>query len=90
MCEILYTSLITFFTIIYTTFIIQIILEEKKLILKWSSIICLFSSYNPVEPRDFLRAYGHAELCGSDWKGLKDLYCISPHLGDCRWGPCSC
>lgn len=27
---------------------------------------------------------------GSDWKGLKDLYCISPCLGDCRWGPRSC
>lgn len=33
MCEILYTSIITFFTTIYTTFIIQTMLEKKKLLL---------------------------------------------------------
>lgn len=64
MCEILYTSIITFFYNNLYYFYNTNDVGEKEATSEWSSITCLFFSYNPLEPGDFLRAYSHVETLG--------------------------
>lgn len=52
-CDFVVTFIITSITIC-VTFITLVILEKKKLLLKWLSIACLSSSYNPI------RTLGHS------------------------------
>lgn len=78
MCVILYTSVITFFTTICYFYQTTNIGEKETT----SEGVCLFSSYNPIQPWDS-KAHGHRELYGFARKGQKDL--TSPRLWGHRW-----